>query len=105
MARLKHKRGRKSNYVKSLDNDNHREVKRKALIRDDFQCQNEGCSSTIFLELHHITYWLNGQSIIGNELLNLQWVVIVCENCHQKIHDDLGHKWNPKNWNKKSIKS
>lgn len=104
MGRLKHKRGRKSNYVKSLDNDYHKEVKRKALIRDDFKCQNEECSSTIFLELHHITYWLNGQSIVGNELVNLQWVVIVCEDCHQKIHDDLGHKWNPKNWNKEPIR-
>ena len=103
MARLKHKRGRKSKYVKSLDNDYHREVKRKALIRDGFKCKNEGCNSTIFLELHHITYHLNGQSIIGTELVNLQWVVIVCEKCHQQIHDDLNHKWNPKNWNKEPI--
>ena len=103
MARLKYKRGRKSKYVKSLDNDYHREVKRKALIRDGFKCKNEGCNSTTFLELHHITYWLKGQSIIGTELVNLQWVVIVCEKCHQQIHDDLTHKWNPKNWDKESV--
>ena len=101
MARLKHKRGRKSNYVKSLDNDYHREVKRKALIRDGFKCKI--CQSTLFLELHHISYYVNGVNIIGKELEYLEWVVILCGKCHPEVHNNLTHKWNPKNWNKEPI--
>lgn len=100
-SRLQHKRGRKSNYVKSLNNDNHKEVKIRALLRDNFQCRENGCSCKIGLELHHITYFLNGENYIGKELENLQWVVIVCANHHQKIHNNISHKWNPKNFNKK----
>jgi 5-methylcytosine-specific restriction endonuclease McrA len=101
MSRLKHKRGRKSNYVKSLDNDYHREVKRKALVRDGFQCKI--CSSTIFLELHHISYYINNINIIGKELQYMEWVVILCEKCHPEVHANLRHRWNPKNWDKEPI--
>ena len=103
MARLNHKKGRKSNYVKSLGNTNHREVKRKALIRDKFQCREEGCNSKIYLELHHITYYVDNLPIIGKELEYLEWVVILCERCHQKVHSDVNHKWNPNNIRKQPI--
>lgn len=95
MSRLQHKKGRKSNYSKSLDNDNHREVRRQALIRDNFECKI--CKSKLFLELHHISYYANGHCIIGNELNNMEWVVIVCSEHHKQIHQDLNHVWNPKN--------
>ena len=54
MTRLQHKKGRKSNYVKSLNNENHFEVRRKALLRDGFHCKL--CDKRISLELHHIDY-------------------------------------------------
>ncbi len=102
IARLSHRRGRKSNYVKSLNNDNHREVKRRAMLRDGFQCREYGCNCKIGLELHHITYYLNGKSYIGQELENLQWVVILCGTHHQNVHNTISHKWNPNNRNKQS---
>ena len=84
MSRLQSKKGRKSNYVKSLNNDYHREVRRKALIRDNFECQI--CKSKLFLELHHKKYYINGVSILGRELEHMEHVVILCGKCHQKQH-------------------
>ena len=104
MARLKHKRGRKSNYVKSLDNDYHREVRRKVMIRDGFQCRFPGCNCRINLELHHITYFVDVVNIVGKELDYLEWMVMLCEGHHEDVHKDINHIWNPKNRNKRPIK-
>lgn len=79
MARLQHRKGRKSNYVKSLNTDYHREVRRRALIRDGFQCVD--CNTKLNLELHHISY-----AHRGCELDYMEDVVILCEKCHQKRH-------------------
>lgn len=98
MSRLKHKRGRKSNYLKSLNTDYHREVRRKVLIRDNFKCKI--CESTLFLELHHISYYVNSENIVGKELQYLEWLVILCAECHQLVHDNIRHQYNPKNKNK-----
>ncbi len=84
MGRLKHKRGRKSNYVKSLNNPYHQEVRERALLRDKFQCQD--CHSCLFLELHHIQYYVDGVNILGKELDYMDYVVILCEDCHKKRH-------------------
>ena len=80
VARLQHKKGRKSNYSKTLNNDYHREVRRKALLRDNFMCKD--CGSKLNLELHHLTYLHK-----GNELEFMQDVVILCGICHQKRHN------------------
>lgn len=96
MGRLQHKKGRKSNYVKSLNNENHLEVRRRALFRDGFHCRL--CEQRIRLELHHINY-----NFLGKELENLQWVVILCETHHQFVHNTPNHKWNPKNFNKVDV--
>lgn len=98
MARLNHKRGRKSNYLKSLDNSNHRDAKRKALLRDNFRCKL--CPRKVFLEYHHINY-----AVLGNEQdgKNLRWTATLCAECHQSVHNDLTHPWNPKNKQKKDI--
>jgi 5-methylcytosine-specific restriction endonuclease McrA len=97
MARLNHKRGRKSNYVKSLDNDYHKEVRRRVFIRDGFKCRR--CGKKIFLESHHIAYYVDGVSIVGHELEedNLKWVVTACSECHPAIHKNVNDRWNPKN--------
>lgn len=99
MTRLKNKRGRKSKYQKSLNNEYHREVRRRTLIRDEFRCRYPGCGSKLFLELHHIKYYIKGESIIGKELEddNMKWVVIVCASHHQTVHKNKNHQWNPKN--------
>lgn len=104
MSRLQHTRGRKSNYVKSLDNAYHREVKRRALVRDR-GCRYEGCASKLYLEAHHITYYVNGQSIVGHELEgdNLKWVVTLCSEHHPRVQANINHTWNPRNPNKKPV--
>lgn len=80
MGRLNHKRGRKSNYLVSLNNNEyHREVKRKAALRDRFSCVD--CGSRLFLEVHHLNY-----KYVGAELDHLDCVVTLCEKCHAKRH-------------------
>ena len=97
MSRLKHKRGRPSNYRKSLQsNPDWEKVRRKTRIRDNFQCVL--CPSKARLEAHHRTYMINGESILGKEIEHLEAVVTVCENCHQEIHKNLDHPLNPKNY-------
>lgn len=98
-ARLKHKKGRKSNYVKSLNNEYWREVKRRVLVRDR-SCRNiingKICESKLYLERHHVTYYTEtGINIRGKELNYLKYVILVCSDCHDKIHNSR-HKWNPK---------
>jgi hypothetical protein len=105
MSRLQHKPGRKSNYAKSLNNEYHHEVRRRVFVRDGFKCRNGGCASKLYLEAHHITYYVNGQSILGRELEddNLKWVVTLCAKCHEKVGKNINHIWNPKNRNKTPI--
>jgi len=98
MPRLNHKIGRKSNYVKSLNNDYYKEAKRKALIRDKFSCKR--CGSKIYLEFHHISYHILGKELEDD---NLKWTVILCENDHQSVHNNITDIWNPKNQLKQHI--
>jgi 5-methylcytosine-specific restriction endonuclease McrA len=89
MSRLQHKRGRKSNYAKSLNTEYWHDVRQKILVRD--RCCVI-CTSFRNLEVHHKTYKNK-----GNEMENLGDLVLLCGNCHQKVHDDPAHKLNPKN--------
>lgn len=102
MGRLRHKRGRKSNYLKSLNNDNHREAREKCLFRDDFKCRFPGCNEKIRLEFHHIDY-----KVLRNEMegSNLQWCVMLCEDHHTAVHKNLQDPWNPKNFKKVNFKN
>ena len=97
MSRLQHRRGRRSKYLVSLDNPYHQEVRRRVLVRDGFRCRR--CGSKLYLEAHHITYYIGGENILGHELEgdNLKWVVTICCNCHDKIHKNLQDQWNPRN--------
>lgn len=96
MSRLNRKIGRPSNYRKSLKNNPYWNlVKRKVRIRDNFQCVT--CGAKIRLETHHISYMVEGQSILGKELEYLEWMVTLCENHHQKVHNDITHPFNPNN--------
>lgn len=102
MGRLNHRRGRPSNYRKSLkDNPYWEKVKRKVKIRDKFQCII--CAAKIRLEVHHILYKINGTKIFGKELEFLEWLCCLCETCHQHVHKTPKHPLNPNNPNKKSL--
>ena len=102
MSRLNRKRGRPSNYRKSLKQNPYWEkVKRKVRIRDNFKCKL--CGAKIKLETHHITYYVNGKSILGNELEHLEWLVTLCEDHHQKVHNDVRHPFNPNHKFKQSV--
>ncbi|MDY8137600.1 hypothetical protein [Aquimarina sp. 2201CG5-10] len=96
MSRLRRKRGRPSNYRKSLQKNKYWEkVKRKVRIRDNFQCIICGCKTK--LETHHIAYSIDGKSIIGNELEYLEWIATLCELDHQNSHNNIKHPLNPNN--------
>lgn len=84
MARLKHNRHAwadpgKAKYLKSLNTDYWREVKRMVHLRDHFACVD--CGSKLKLEVHHLTY-----AHRGLELEHLEDCVTVCETCHKKRH-------------------
>lgn len=96
MARLKHQRGRPSNYRKGLQsNASWKQARIKTLVRDNHSCVC--CDSRIKLEVHHISYFENGKPIKGEEINHLKWLATVCEKCHDKIHRNPNHLLNPKN--------
>lgn len=84
MARLQRKRGRKSNYSKSLNNEYWREVRRCALLNANFKCQFPGCNEILRLEVHHEIYQINGESIFGKELDHMNCIKVLCEKHHKK---------------------
>ena len=100
MTRLRNKRGRKSNYLKSLNNENHKLARERCLLRDNFTCRLPGCKTKHGLEFHHIDYKVLGKELIGD---NLKWTCMLCEDHHTMVHKDKNHFWNPKNFNKKHI--
>lgn len=80
MPRLNSKRGRKSDYVKSLNTDQWRETRRMVLIRDKFMCRD--CGSKLYLEVHHLTYIYK-----GDEHNHLGCLITLCSDCHKKRHN------------------
>jgi hypothetical protein len=61
-------------------------TRREVLSRDRHRCRRPGCTSTRYLEVHHITPRSRGG---GNEAANL---VTLCAGCHQLVHEK---KWDP----------
>jgi hypothetical protein len=102
VSRLQHKRGRKSNYLKSINNENQKAARERCLLRDGFQCRFPGCKKRIGLEMHHIDYKVLGIELEGD---NLKWCVMLCEENHSGVHDDFRHEWNPYNPLKKPVLS
>ena len=102
MSRLQHKRGRPSNYRKSLqDNIGWEKVKYNVRNRDNHRCVC--CGREYGFEVHHITYFVNGKSIVGKELDYLEWLALVCEQCHGMIHSNVLHPLNPRNKEKINV--
>lgn len=55
-------------------------ISEKVKIKSDFRCSL--CNADKNLSVHHRTY-----SIHGNELDNMQELICICQNCHEKHHD------------------
>ncbi|WP_185145238.1 HNH endonuclease [Apibacter muscae] len=92
-------KGRPSNYRKGLQNDDKwQEVRRKIKIRDKHKCRI--CGNKLELEVHHITYCIDGESTRGIEIFNLEWLITLCHSCHHFVHQNKNHKLNPNNPNK-----
>lgn len=88
MSRLQHRRGRRSSYVRQLQSDYWQEVCRIVRLRDGHRCQL--CGRGYSLEIHHKTYYVDGQSIVGREKEHQQCPVTHCAECHQKQHNHHG---------------
>ena len=59
------------------------------------------CGSQLYLEVHHLTYFDNeGKSITGNEKQHLDKLVLLCSKCHEHVHKNLNHSFNPRNYAK-----
>lgn len=85
MSRLRHRRGRKSNYVRMLsDNPYWKKVCREVRLRDGHKCRI--CGALYPLEIHHVRYRVDGRSIVGKELDHLDCLVTLCGTCHERIH-------------------
>lgn len=84
MSRLQHKKGRPSNYVKTLRTPYWQEVCRLVRLRDGHRCQR--CGKRTCLEVHHTTYYVNGRSIVGHEKEHLDKLITLCAECHQREH-------------------
>lgn len=89
MARLQHKRGRPSNYVRQLRTDYWREVCRIVRTRDGHRCQR--CGKNYTLEVHHKTYYVGGKTIVGHEREHLDCLVTLCAACHQREHKRMNN--------------
>jgi len=95
-------KGRKSAYLKSLNNSEWQAVRRATRIRDRHVCVE--CGSEINLECHHISYYANGKSILGSEINFLYCMVTLCHTCHKKVHGDPLHRFNPQNKRKTYVR-
>ena len=93
MAKIK---GRPSKYRKSLQVDeNWQEVRRRVKVRDKHSCRI--CGEKSGLEVHHITYFVDGENIRGHELNHLKWLITLCKGHHKFVHFHENHPLNPKN--------
>ncbi|MEG0725980.1 MAG: HNH endonuclease, partial [Mucinivorans sp.] len=61
------------------------EVKRAIRMRDNYRCTV--CGREGGYEVHHLTYYVNKQSIVGHELDHLECLTLLCRNCHAKAHN------------------
>jgi 5-methylcytosine-specific restriction endonuclease McrA len=90
-------------YVNALHNDPEWQTATMLIrTRDGYKCKI--CGSNHELQVHHITYRdFFGNSIRGKETQFLQCLVLVCGDCHEKIHKNVKHMYNPNNSNKSFI--
>ncbi len=67
-------------YARYLCSHAWRELRKKVLIRDNYECQH--CGSKENLEVHHITY----RRVFREWLSDL---ITLCKSCHMKEHARL----------------
>ena len=85
MPRLTKRRGRKSSYLRKLSSAEWQSVARRVRMRDGHRCRL--CGSTVNLEVHHLTYYVNGCSIVGHESEHMDKLITLCGECHAAQHD------------------
>ncbi len=88
---------KKTKYKKHLESEYWQDVKRSIKLRANFTCENKGCGKQKNLAVHHISYIIFGFSIVGSENNYLEWLILLCEDCHHKVHKDKSHPLHPKN--------
>ena len=88
---------KKSKYKKHLESPYWQKVKTQVRLREKFTCGIKGCGKQNGLAVHHITYVVFGFSIVGDELNYLEWLILLCEDCHHKVHKNKKHPLHPKN--------
>lgn len=54
-------------------------------MRDGHRCRL--CGSTVNLEVHHLTYYVNGRSIVGHEAEHMDKLITLCGECHAAQHN------------------
>lgn len=84
MPRLTNRKGRKSSYLRKLCSPEWQSVARRVRMRDGHRCKL--CGSKVNLEVHHLTYYVNGRSIVGHEAEHLDKLITLCGNCHAAQH-------------------
>jgi len=84
-------------YQESLINNPYWEnVKQIIKTRDKKKCAI--CGNITQLQVHHITYKINGKSIVNSELNYLKWLITLCKKCHEDVHEDKSHSLNPRSY-------
>ena len=73
-------------YKRYLQSDEWKEKREKIMVFWDFKCAL--CFSPRGLQVHHRTY-----ARVGNE--RLQDLILLCNRCHGKFHETLGHEAGP----------
>ena len=73
------------NYKNFLLSSHWKHIREKVLHRDKHRCIE--CDTRDFLQVHHVVYDFN----IGEEELNLDKLITLCRDCHNKkhIHDKI----------------
>ena len=57
-------------------------MRRACLIRDGNTCTFPGCSSSRWLDVHHMIHWLDGGET------SMENGVSLCRSCHTRVHDE-----------------
>lgn len=84
MPRLTNRRGRKGAYLRKLNTAYWQDVARRVRMRDHHRCRI--CGTSVNLEVHHLTYYVNGESIVGREADHLDKLITLCGTCHAAQH-------------------
>lgn len=61
-----------------LQSDHWQALREKALVRDNYKCQN--CGSQDELQVHHLAYGKGGDDVLED-------LTTLCSDCHSELHE------------------